>query len=122
MQLTTNEIGKPFWIGVEEGSLILEENFYEVDMWYNFLDNSGKEPDSQWAFHCNIGSITVLDRMTGFSFGRDTETGFRDIGDKFWLASGMFDIREYLPMSFVDAVELIKANANNCKGGDDDIT
>lgn len=75
-----------------------------------------REPDIQFAFHCNLGSITVLDRMTGFSFGRDTETGFRDCAGKFWLASGMFDIRKHLPLSFFDAVELIKSNANNCIG------
>lgn len=81
-----------------------------------FLDEIGKEPDIQFAFHCNLGSITVLDRMTGFSFGRDTETGFRDTHGKFWLASGMFDIRRHMPLSFADAVEVIKKNANNCNG------
>ena len=116
MQLTTNEAGKPFWNGVENDRVICEKNFHEVDMRHQFLDKIDKDPDPQWAFHCNIGSITVLDRMTGFSFGRDTETGFRDVDGKFWLASGMFDIRDYLPMSFGDAVELIKSNANNCNG------
>ena len=116
MQLTKNEYGKPFWIGVKGDSLIIEENFHEVDMHHPFLDEIGREPNIQFAFHCNLGSITVLDRMTGFSFGRDTETGFRDVEDKFWLASGMFDIRNYMPMTFSDAVDLIKINANVCAG------
>lgn len=116
MQLTTNQAGKPFWIGVNNDSVISIENFHEVNMHHHFLEEIGKEPDSQWAFHCNLGSITVIDRMTGFSFGRDTETGFRDADGKFWLASGMFDIRNHLPMQFGEAVELIKSNANNCKG------
>jgi hypothetical protein len=44
----------------------------------------------QFAFHSNIGSITVLDRMTGFGF-RDKETGFRSADGEFWLASGEYD-------------------------------
>lgn len=40
MQLTTNESGKPFWTGVEQESLILEENFHEIDMHHPFLGYS----------------------------------------------------------------------------------
>lgn len=116
MQLTINKHDKPFWIGVKDDSLIIDDNFHEVDMYHPFLDEIGREPDIQFAFHCNLGSITVLDRMTGFSFGRDTETGYRDPDGKFWLASGMFDIRTYMPITFADAVQLIKQNANNCVG------
>lgn len=118
MQLTINQYGKPFWLGVKSDSVISGGNFTEVDKiqsettTYEFM----RDPDSQFVFHCELGSITVLDRMTGFSFVRDTETGFRDTDGKFWLASGMFDIRDYLPLKFSEAVELIKANANNCKG------
>lgn len=117
MQLTTNEHGKPFWIGVEEESLVIDENFHEVNMSNKFLEELEEDPDIQFAFHCNLGSITVLDRMTGYGFGiRDTETGYRDPDGKFWLASGMFDIRDHMPMQFADAVKLIKQNANNCVG------
>lgn len=116
MELTINEYGKPFWIGFKGDSLIIEENFHEVDMHHPFLDEIGREPNIQFTFHCNLGSITVLDRMTGFSFGRDMETGFRDVEGKFWLASGMFDIRNHMPMIFSDAVDLIKINANVCAG------
>ena len=116
MELTTNEYGKPFWIGVKGDSLIIEDNFHEVNMHHPFLDEIGRGPDIQFAFHCNLGSITVLDRMTGFSFGRDTETGYRDPDGKFWIASGMFDIRAHMPMTFADAVKLIKQNANTRAG------
>lgn len=55
--------------------------------------------------------------MTGYGCGvRDTETGFRDTDGKFWLASGMFDIRKMNVNTFGDAVSEIKKNANNCKG------
>lgn len=116
MKLTTNKYDKPFWVCVKSDSKLTSEHFHEVDMSSKFLEKFGKKPDVQQAFHCNLGSITVLDRMTGFSFGRDTETGFHDVDGKFWLASGMFDIRDYLPLSFSDAVSLIKQNANNCIG------
>lgn len=117
MQLTTNEHGKPFWIEVEEESLVIDENFHEVNMSNKFFEELGEDPNIQFAFHCNLGSITVLDRMTGFGFGvRDTETGYRDPDGKFWLASGMFNIRDHMPMQFADAVKLIKQNANNCVG------
>ena len=54
--------------------------------------------------------------MTGFSFGRDIETGFRDPYDKFWLASGNFDIRTHEDITIKEAIELIKKNANTCMG------
>lgn len=114
MELTINEYKKPFWIGVGLDSVITRENFHQVDMHHTFRGDDFT--DIQFAFHCNLGSITVLDRMTGFSFGRDTETGYRDPDGKFWLASGMFDIRKHMPISLKDAIELIKANANNCVG------
>lgn len=61
------------------------------------------------------GYISVLDRMTGFGY-RDIETGYRDKDGLFWLASGNFDIREYPDYTVEEAIELIKVNANNCKG------
>lgn len=90
---------------------------------------------SQVACHVlGLGSLTVLDRMTGFGW-RDTETGFRDwmgtkvyqwkegepvrIEARFWLASGMFDIRDHIPeegIMYSEAVAIVKANANNCRG------
>jgi hypothetical protein len=65
----------------------------------------------------DVGRITVLNRLTGYS-GRifDTETGYRTESDKFWLASGMFDIRSYPDLTIAEAVALIKERANTCIG------
>lgn len=113
MKLTTNKFNKPFWIEVELGSKFSQRIFYKVDI----FEELGREPDVQFAFHCNLGSITVLDRLTGYGFGiRDTETGFRDVNGKFWLASGMFDIRQENVSTVGEAIELIKLKANNCRG------
>lgn len=62
-----------------------------------------------------LGEITVLDRMTGWGM-RDTETGYRSPDDKFWLASCMFDIRNYPDLEFEQAIEKIKEYANTCVG------
>lgn len=64
-------------------------------------------------------SLTVLDRMTGFGY-RDIETGLRCHGTgRFWLASGHFDIRDYLHRlnSEDEVIQLVKKRANNCFGG-----
>ena len=108
MKKTINEYGKEFWIDANESSLLTSDLFYDVDMSYS-------ETNSQVAFHCNHGSITVLDRMTGFGF-RDTETGYRAPDGKFWLASGGFDIRDRLPLMIGEAIDAIKKNANNMRG------
>jgi len=61
--------------------------------------------------------ITVLDRETGWGGGiRDTETGFTDASGKFWLVSGMFDIRDFPEMTIPEAIRHIKDNANTCMG------
>lgn len=64
-----------------------------------------------------IGTISILDRMTGFSFyGRDIETGFKDINGTFWLASFQrFDIRDYPDMNVIKAIHEIKKRSNTCK-------
>ena len=69
----------------------------------------------QHAHHGEFGSITVLDRMTGYGY-RDVETGFRDKSGKFWLASGDFNIRSYPSLTVEEAIEKIKNNANTCIG------
>ena len=63
--------------------------------------------------------ISVLDRLTGYGDGdiRDIETGYKDKDGLFWLASGNFDIREYGELSYIEAVDKIKKNANTCVGG-----
>jgi hypothetical protein len=61
-------------------------------------------------------NISILDRMTGFGH-RDVETGFRDVDNAFWLASGEFDIRWFPDLTVKDAIAKIKHESNNCRGG-----
>lgn len=59
------------------------------------------------------GRISVLDRITGYGFGvRDTETGYMDKQNNWWLASGMFDIRNYPELTIEEAIDKIKSNAS----------
>jgi len=64
---------------------------------------------------CDIGTFTVLSRLTGWCEGRYycTETGFRDTNGKFWLATS-FDIRNFPDDTIEEAVKRIKASANAC--------
>jgi hypothetical protein len=110
MEKIIKESGKPHYIGCLPSDAFSNELFYEVDMRHS-------ESDIQFAFHSDLGSITVLDRLTGYGMGmRDIETGYRAMDGKFWLASGGFDIREKNCATIQDAIDCIKANANNCKG------
>jgi len=106
-----NEHGKECWAGVVLNSPFQRDIFHQVDM----KNDPFWEYDAnyQWAFHCDIGSITVLDRRTGFGH-RDTETGFRDREGKFWLASGMRDVRESKCKTIGEAIEWVKKHANTC--------
>lgn len=76
------------------------------------------------------GRLTVLDRETGYSstygFGRarDTETGYRDFflpsTCDFWLASGDFDIRDFITIEGVEidgVIAVVKRYANTVIGG-----
>ncbi len=65
--------------------------------------------------HTNLGSLTVLDRKTGFiGEPRDTETGYRSPDGKFWLASGMYDVRESGVNTIQEAIDWVKERANTC--------
>ena len=73
--------------------------------------------DTLYSARIEDGSrFTVLDRMTGFSFGRDIETGYKNSAKKFWLASGRKDIRDHPELTIYEAVEWVKEHANNCIG------
>ena len=89
---------------------IKELDFKDVSSKYNKL-----EGDSQFAHHGEFGSITVLDRMTGYGH-RDVETGFRAKDGKMWIASGNFSIRKYPKLTIRAAIQMIKEEANTCKG------
>jgi hypothetical protein len=107
MNKIINEYGKEFYTDVTENDEFNNNLFHEV--------KDQLHDDYQLAFHSNLGSITVLDRLTGFGW-RDIETGFRSTDNKFWLASGNYDIRKDGCKTIADAIEKIKHKANTCKG------
>jgi len=72
------------------------------------------EDNEIFRIYVNDGSaITVLDRR---GYVRDVETGFRDKDNRFWLASGDFDIRKFGDITIREAIDKIKKNANTCTG------
>ena len=104
-----NEFKKECYKGVVDGSLFDDLSFHEPA--YQF------ETDKSVALHTNLGSLTVLDRLTGYSGGiRDTETGYRDPDGKFWLASGGYDVRGSGAETVRDAINWVKKKANTCVG------
>lgn len=107
MEKYINDHGKECYRGVEENTLFADLEFHLVPN--DFGDNV------QYALYTNLGSLTVLDRMTGFGY-RDTETGFRSPAGLFWLASGDYDVRESKSETIGDAIKWIKIRSNNCKG------
>jgi len=91
--------------------LIKDITFTKKD--YNCPEH--EKPDVCYHAHLDCGSITILDRLTGFGHNvRDVETGFRSVGGLFWLVSGDFDIRRYEDLSVRSAIGLIKEMANTC--------
>lgn len=99
-----NDYGKLCYRGVTPDTAFADLAFHDVP-------NSFPE-DRQFALHTNLGSLTVLDRMTGFGW-RDVETGFR-LGSDFWLASGNCDVRHSGAKTMQEAIDWVKANANTC--------
>ena len=100
-----NEHGKECYENVTPESPFSGELFHEVK------EVTGEE--KHFAFHSNLGSLTVLDRMTGFGW-RDIESGYRSKTDDFWLATGNIDIRESGCMTVGEAIDYVKAQANTC--------
>ena len=111
MERYINEHGKQCWVGVTLDSPFQPDLFHEIieknDPIFSYDNNY------QWAFHSDIGSLTVLDRRTGFGW-RDIESGFRDKEGKFWLASGNCDVRSSECKTVGEAIEWVKSNANTC--------
>lgn len=108
MEKYINEYGKECYRGATPDSPFSPELFHEVDM-------SWARGDTQVALHTNLGSLTVVDRLTGFGY-RDVETGFRDLDGKFWLASGHCDVRFSNCLTLGEAIEWVKSMANICRG------
>ena len=107
MEKYINEYGKECYSDITEETILKDMEFHNVKSEYG--DNI------QYALHTNLGSLTVLNRMTGYGF-RDTETGYRDPEGKFWLASGDLDVRESGAKTIKDAIEWVKSYANTCVG------
>lgn len=105
MKKYINDSGSECFKGVSGDSAFDKNLFYLVPDQYN-----SSKSDVQYAFHTNLGSLTVLDRMTGFGV-RDTETGFRDNDGKCWLATGGRDVRKSGSVSINDAISWVKSNA-----------
>ena len=101
-----NKFGKEVYEGVEGDTLFISLDFHTPADKF--------EDDQQLALHTNIGSLTILDRMTGFGI-RDTETGYRSTEGKFWLASGGCDVRDHNFKTIGDAIVWVKKNANTCR-------
>lgn len=99
-----------FYFGVREETSMEDLCFHPIERQF--------EDDYQVALHTKLGSLTVLDRMTGFGW-RDIETGFRDKDGNFWLASGGYDVRESGAKTFGEAIQWVKEHANNCKGNEE---
>ena len=89
------------------------DDAFSADLFHEVMPQIGN--DYQVAMHSNLGSITVLDRETGYGYGvRDVETGFRDMTGAFWLASGNRDVRYAGCKTMGEAVEWVKQMANTC--------
>lgn len=86
---------------------------FDVGLFHQVLPRL--DEDVQFALFTDIGNITVLDRLTGYSgYVRDIETGFMDMDGKFWLASGMQDVRKSGAKTLGEAIAWIKSKANTC--------
>jgi hypothetical protein len=108
-----NDYGKECYQGVDENDKFSELEFHAVKRESGERLVYSEEPDTQFALHTNLGTFTVLDRMTGFGH-RDTETGFRAPDGKFWLASGDYDVRHSGASTISDAIEWVKKRARFC--------
>ena len=86
---------------------------------FSYVDMSWTDGDTQIALHTNLGSLTVVDRLTGFGW-RDVETGYRDTSGEFWLASGNQDVTMSGAKTMGEAIEWVKERANTCLGDGDD--
>jgi len=102
-----NQYGKECYRGVTEDTQFNGELFHKPE----WQEDDGEN----FAFHSEIGSLTVVDRMTGFGW-RDIETGYRDPEGRFWLASGNYDVRESGCETVGEAIDWVKVRANNCVG------
>lgn len=103
-----NQWGKECWKGISNDTPLDATMFHLLTR-----DEDSWDEEFQHVLHTNLGSITVVDRRTGFGH-RDTETGYRDAEGYFWLASGMCDVLQSECKTIGEAIEWVKQNANTC--------
>lgn len=107
MKKYINMFNKECYHGVDQCSPFSGELFHMPKYQY--------EDDKSYALHTNLGSLTVLDRVTGFiGSPRDIETGYRDKNGNFWLASGGYDVRKSGCKTMGEAIKWVKDRANTC--------
>lgn len=108
MEAYVNEWNKKCYRGATRDSI------FDVDL-FNVVSDHREEFDGEYqrALHTDIGSITVLDRRTGFGW-RDVETGYRDVNGNFWLASGNRDVTKSDCKTLGEAIDWVKRYANTC--------
>ena len=112
MEKYINDWGKPCYKGATEDTPLNPDDFHMPD--------NQPEDGKSYALHTNLGSLTVLFRVTGFTGIdgyplKDVETGFRDTDGKFWLASGNCDVRKSGCKTLGEAIAWVKSGANSCK-------
>ena len=102
-----NDHGKECYKNVDHNTKMSTLEFHQVLPSF--------EDDPQYALHTNLGTLTVVNRITGFGCS-DIETGYRSPDGKFWLASGDYDVRDLASATIGEAIQWVKERANNCKG------
>ena len=110
MEKYINEYERECYRGVEKSTLFGSLDFHLVKE--RFGD------DIQHALHTNLGSLTVVDRKTGFGW-QDIETDYRAPNGEFWLASGGYDVRKSGAKTIQDAIDWVKKHANTYIGKED---
>jgi len=109
MEKYTNEFGRECYKDVNDKSAFSVQLFHKGD--YQVMG------DESYALHTNLGSLTVVARMTGYGNGlRDIESGFRSPDGEFWLASCDCDVRESGANNIREAINWVKERANTCVG------
>ena len=97
-----NDFGNMVWEGVKLDTPFDVEMFEPAKCIMPYND--------QWVLHTNLGSLTVLYRLTGGGWW-DTETGFRGLNGDFYCAAGHKDVRESGAETIGEAIDWVKTHA-----------
>ena len=108
MEQCINEHNKTCWKGVIMDSPFSAELFH-----YPEWQDDGDPEGFNMAFHSELGSLTMCNRMTGYGW-RDVESAYMDNNGNFWLAAGGYDVRHCGAGTVGEAIEWVKKNANVC--------